>query len=114
MAGDPVVVGSVGYTGFAAMDRSGTSTAPLVFTALEGTVSIIAPCAYNELDGINVENVAWVVVEGSTVPGMPRAGIRTALSDHITLRYNGCHMNGRWGPHRFRGACHHRAQHLHR
>ena len=33
------------------------------------------------LDGINVENVDWVVIEGFTVNGMPRTGIRSALTD---------------------------------
>ena len=96
-AGDSVIVHDGTYQGFAAMDHSGTSAAPIVFTAVGNDVLINQPCSYNNLDGINVENVAWVVVEGFEVVGMPRTGIRTALSDHVTLRYNTCTDNHKWG-----------------
>lgn len=49
---------------------------------------------YNNLDGINVEDVSWVVIEGFTLIGMPRTGIRSALTDHITLRGNTGADNG--------------------
>ena len=97
LAGDSVQVLAGSYTGFAAMDHSGAPEAPIVFFATPGTVSIAEPCPYNELDGINVENVEWVVIDGFIVNGMPRAGIRTALSDHVTIRNNSCHGNYRWG-----------------
>lgn len=96
LAGDSVVVLPGTYTGFAAMIHSGTAVDPIVFTT-NGGVTIGEPCAYNNLDGINVENVTWVTIEGFTVEGMPRAGIRTALSDHVTIRYNTCTANGVWG-----------------
>ncbi|MBK8948367.1 MAG: right-handed parallel beta-helix repeat-containing protein [Flavobacteriales bacterium] len=44
-----------------------------------------------------MEGVAWVVVEGFVVNDMPRTGIRTALSDHVTIRYNSRHSNYKWG-----------------
>jgi hypothetical protein len=44
-----------------------------------------------------VENVDWVVIEGFTVNDMPRTGIRTALTDHVTIRYNNCANNFKWG-----------------
>lgn len=97
LAGDSVVVHSGSYQGFAAMDHSGTVAAPIVFTGLGNTVQITSPCAYNNLDGINAENVDWVVIEGFTVNDMPRTGIRTALSDHVTIRYNSCNSNYKWG-----------------
>lgn len=97
LAGDSVVVDAGTYVGFAAMDHSGTAQAPIVFTALGAAVLIDEPCPYNDLDGINVENVSWVVIEGFTVVGMPRTGIRLALSDHITIRYNTCSDNYKWG-----------------
>ncbi|MBL7986143.1 MAG: right-handed parallel beta-helix repeat-containing protein, partial [Flavobacteriales bacterium] len=97
LAGDSVQVLAGSYTGFAAMDHSGAPEAPIVFFATPGAVSIVEPCPYNELDGINVENVEWVVIDGFIVNGMPRAGIRTALSDHVTIRNNSCHGNYRWG-----------------
>lgn len=97
MAGDTVLVHPGNYQGFAAMDNSGTSTAPIVFLAAGPGVNITSPCGYNNLDGINVEGVNWVVVEGFTVNDMPRTGIRTVLSDHVTIRYNSCHSNYKWG-----------------
>jgi len=97
LAGDSVIVYDGNYTGFAAMDHSGTATDPIVFTALGNSVAINDPCTYNNLDGINVENVAWVVIEGFTVHDMPRTGIRTVVSDHVTIRYNTCANNFKWG-----------------
>lgn len=97
VAGDSVVVHPGDYTGFAAMEHSGTANNPIVFLADGPGVNITSPCTYNDLDGINVENVDWVVVDGFTVNGMPRTGIRTALSDHVTLRNNRCNGNFKWG-----------------
>ena len=97
VAGDSVLVAGGIYQGFAAMDNSGTATDPIVFSALGSPVLISSPCAYNNLDGINVENVNWVVIEGFLVNNMPRTGIRTALSDHVTIRYNICSNNFKWG-----------------
>lgn len=96
-AGDSVIVHPGDYQGFAAMDHSGTANAPIVFLATGPGVVINVACSYNDLDGINVEGVEWVVVEGFTVNDMPRTGIRTALSDHITIRNNSCHSNYKWG-----------------
>ena len=67
VAGDSVLVQPGAYQGFAAMDHSGTAQAPIVFIAPSGGVVITSPCAYNGQDGINVENVEWVVVEGVEV-----------------------------------------------
>ncbi len=96
VAGDSVLVHPGNYQGFAAMDNSGTAGAPIAFLAEEGVV-ITSPCGYNDLDGINVENVSWVVVEGFTVNNMPRTGIRNVVSDHVTIRYNSCNSNYKWG-----------------
>lgn len=97
LAGDSVLVHAGTYQGFAAMDHSGTANAPILFMAVGGEVLIDMPCAYNGQDGINVENVDWIVVQGFTVVGMPRTGIRTAVSGHVTIRGNTCTGNGRWG-----------------
>ena len=99
LAGDSVVVHDGNYQGFAAMDNSGTVDDPIVFLTQQdaGGVFIDQPCSYNNLDGINVENVEWVVIEGFEVNFMPRTGIRTALSDHVTLRSNRCSGNVKWG-----------------
>ncbi len=94
LAGDTVLVSPGSYQGFAAMDHSGSALAPIVFRAAAEGVLIDVPCSYNDQDGINVENVNWVVVEGFEVVGMPRAGIRTALRDHVIIRVNTCTNNG--------------------
>lgn len=95
LAGDTVLVHPGNYQGFAAMDHSGSSGSPIVFLGIEAHIT--SPCTYNGLDGINVENVSWVVIEGFTVNDMPRTGIRTALSDHVTIRSNSCNNNFKWG-----------------
>ncbi|MBK7554107.1 MAG: right-handed parallel beta-helix repeat-containing protein [Flavobacteriales bacterium] len=97
LAGDSVLVHAGSYQGFAAMDNSGTPNAPIVFMGTGGVVSITSPCSYNNQDGINVEGVEWIVIEGFTVNDMPRTGIRSALTDHVTIRYNSCHSNYKWG-----------------
>ena len=97
LAGDSVLVHPGDYQGFAAMDHSGSANAPIVFIGDGEGVNITSPCSCNNLDGINVEGVNWVVVEGFTVNDMPRTGIRTVLSDHVTIRSNSCHSNYKWG-----------------
>ncbi len=47
--------------------------------------------------GINLEGASWVVIQGFTVTGMPRAGIRAVLNHHVTIRGNTCNANGYWG-----------------
>ena len=62
-----------------------------------------------------MENVSWVEIEGFDVNDMPRTGIRTALSDHVTIRYNTCANNCKWGILTgFAEHVHHRAQHVQR
>ena len=48
-------------------------------------------------DGINLEGASYVVIEGFTVVGMPRTGIRSVTNHHVTIRGNVGDMNGRWG-----------------
>ena len=48
-------------------------------------------------DGINLEGADYVTIEGFTVVGMPRAGIRSVLNHHVTIRNNVGDHNGRWG-----------------
>ena len=97
IAGDTVLVADGNYRGFSAMDQSGTATAPIVFKALNSSAIIDLPCTYNNSDGINIENVHYIVVEGFKINGMPRAGIRIALSDHTTVKNNICTANYKWG-----------------
>ena len=40
---------------------------------------------------------SWVVIQGFTVTGMPRTGIRAVLNHHVTIRGNTLNANGYWG-----------------
>ncbi len=93
-AGDTVRVRAGSYRGFY-VDRSGTAVAPISFVADPG-VSITADNPFTP-DGINVEGAAHVVIDGFTVNNRTRAGIRTALSDFVTIRNCTGGYNGRWG-----------------
>ena len=97
LAGDSVFVSDGSYSGFNLMDKHGSAAATTHFSTTGPNVVITTPCTYNNLDGINVENCEWVVIFGFTVSGMPRTGIRSALSDHVTIAYNTCTDNGVWG-----------------
>jgi hypothetical protein len=94
-AGDTVIVQAGSYTGFN-LTTSGTATAPITFHANPG-VTINAPNPWNSLDGINLEGASYVIIEGFTVTGMPRAGIRAVTDNHVTIRGNVCDQNNTWG-----------------
>ena len=93
-AGDTVIVHAGNYIGFD-MVNSGTSAAPITFQADAGVVinqaNMITP------DGINLEGASWIVIQGFTVTGMPRAGIRSVTNQHVTIRGNTTDKNGEWG-----------------
>jgi parallel beta-helix repeat protein len=99
-AGDTVQVRAGTYVGFDLRTR-GTATAPIVFVAEPGARitqrNAVTP------DGINLENTGHVVIQGFEVVGAPRAGIRAALCNNVTLRGNRADQNGRWGI--FTGFC---------
>ncbi|MBK8258289.1 MAG: right-handed parallel beta-helix repeat-containing protein [Polyangiaceae bacterium] len=101
VAGDTVIVEPGDYAGFY-VTKSGTAGSPITFSAKLGTV-IVSENDQTGQDGINIEDtengetIAYVVVEGFTVNGMARAGIRTAVSSHITIRKNIADGNGSWG-----------------
>lgn len=93
-AGDLVVVRAGRYAGFD-LRVSGTAANPIEFRAEPGAIvdtrNPITP------DGINLEGASWILVEGFTVVGMPRAGIRAVLNHHVTIRGNTMDGNGSWG-----------------
>jgi len=102
LAGDTVIVRAGSYAGFQ-ITTSGSSTDPIAFRAEDAaTVSITADNPYTP-DGINVEGSDWIVIEGFTVDGRTRAGIRAVLCSHVTIRGNACDGNGTWGI--FTGFC---------
>src|SRR5258708_2468894 len=76
--GDTVQVKAGSYQGFDAQN-GGAQGAAVTFTAEAGT--LITSENPDTPDGINIENCSYVIVEGFTVNGMHRTGIRTAVGD---------------------------------
>ena len=48
-------------------------------------------------DGINLEGASYMIVEGFTVNGRTRTGIRAVTCEHVTIRNNTIDQNGEWG-----------------
>jgi parallel beta-helix repeat protein len=94
-AGDSVLVLQGNYVGFD-IRTEGTQNLPIVFKAIESNVVIDERNSVTP-DGINIENTYWVLIDGFEVKDQPRAGIRAAVSDFITIKNNYCHNNYRWG-----------------
>lgn len=94
-AGDLVIVRAGTYAGFD-LRMSGTPSDPIVFRADAGVV-VNAPNPVTTSHGINLEGASFIVVEGFTVTGMPKTGIRSVLNHHVTIRGNTLDANGRWG-----------------
>lgn len=95
--GDTVLVEDGIYAGFNLQDSQAGPADPTVIRCTGDGTQVTTPCSYNDLDGLNIENASWVEIRGFHVTGMPRSGIRTALSDHVTIAYNECADNGVWG-----------------
>jgi hypothetical protein len=89
-----VIVRDGQYVGFQ-IKTSGTEAEPITFTAEPGV--LIEGDNPHSPDGINVEDAAYVVIEGFTVEGATRAGIRAHQCEHVTMRYNLTDSNGIWG-----------------
>jgi hypothetical protein len=93
-AGDLVIVRAGHYAGFH-LTTSGTATDPITFEAQTG--AIVDTRNPVTQDGINLEGASYVVVQGFTVTGVPRAGIRSVTNQHVVIRGNTGDLNGRWG-----------------
>jgi hypothetical protein len=93
-AGDTVNVKAGNYVGFY-LDADGTAADRIVFSAEPG-VNITQRNATTP-DGINLEGADYVTIEGFTVNGMPRTGIRSVLNHHVILRNNRMDSNVMWG-----------------
>lgn len=93
-AGDTVIVRAGNYVGFD-LRRDGTAAARIVFQAEPG-VAITQRNAMTP-DGINLEGADFVTIDGFTVNGMPRTGIRSVLNRQVIIRNNHLDMNGKWG-----------------
>jgi hypothetical protein len=94
-AGDLVIVRAGHYAGFN-LTTSGTAANPIVFSADPGVV-VDSPNPVCTQDGINLEGASYIVIEGFTVVGLPRTGIRSVTNHHVTIRRNVGDLNGRWG-----------------
>src|SRR5437867_4678385 len=93
-AGDLVIVRAGHYAGLY-LTTSGTATDPITFHGEPG--AIVDMQNPTTQDGINLEGASYVVIEGFTVTGVPRAGIRSVANHHVIIRGNTGDLNGRWG-----------------
>src|SRR5262245_58134008 len=93
-AGDLVIVRAGRYAGLY-LTTSGTATDPITFHGEPG--AIVDTQNPTTQDGINLEGASYVIVEGFTVTGVPRAGIRSVVNHHVIIRGNTGDLNGRWG-----------------
>ncbi len=93
--GDTVHVRDGNYEGFD-LRRGGTRDASVCFKA-EGKRVRIVRRNRETPDGINVEGVGDVVIEGFIVNEMPRAGVRGVGGSHLTIRGIRADHNGTWG-----------------
>jgi parallel beta-helix repeat protein len=100
--GDTVSVHGGNYAG-AYLETSGTSSQPIVFQAFGDETPSITADNSRTPDGFNLEGASWVTVQGFTINGRSRAGIRAVTCAHVTLRNNHADGNGTWGI--FTGFC---------
>jgi parallel beta-helix repeat protein len=100
VAGDSVIVGAGTYRGFS-LTRDGTAAARITFQAdpavAPGSVIINQPNAFTGRDGINLEGASYVTIQGFTVTGQSRAGIRSVTNEFVVIRDNVADNNGVWG-----------------
>jgi parallel beta-helix repeat protein len=94
--GDTVSVRAGNYAG-AYIETSGTSSQPIVFQAFGSEVPSITDDNPETPDGFNLEGASYVTVQGFTIDGRSRAGIRAVECEHVTLRNNHMDGNGSWG-----------------
>jgi parallel beta-helix repeat protein len=106
-AGDRVTVLPGNYTGFhltadGLPPLNGNPAKPIEFFAQPGVMINVANPVTNQ-DGINLENASWVIVDGFSVTGMDRAGVRSVgvdgdeLASHVTIRNVTATNNDYWG-----------------
>src|SRR5262245_45177652 len=93
-AGDLVIVRAGHYAGLY-LTTSGTATDPITFHGEPG--AIVDTQNPTTQDGINLEGASYVIVEGFTVTGVQRTGMRSVVNHHVIIRGNTGDLNGRWG-----------------
>jgi len=99
--GDRVVVRAGNYKGFY-LDTSGTAANPIEFFAEPGVLINAPTTGAGNQDGINLELASHIIIDGFSVTGMPRAGIRSVgldddMAEFVTIRNVHAYNNGRWG-----------------
>ncbi len=102
-AGDRVVVRPGTYIGFD-LRTSGTFGSPIEFFAQPGV--LINQDNPKTSDGINLEGVSHVIIDGFSVTGASRAGVRSVgpwnggalgFAEFVTVRNVHAYDNGKWG-----------------
>ncbi|MCD4700629.1 MAG: right-handed parallel beta-helix repeat-containing protein [Candidatus Aegiribacteria sp.] len=86
--GDSVLVLDGEYAGFD-LRTSGSQTSPIVFAAMYDN-AVINQQNPVTADGINIENAEWIIIDGFNLTGLPRNGVRVAVSSNVTVRYCLC------------------------
>jgi hypothetical protein len=95
LPGDTVLVFSGTYSGFR-VDRSGTASAPITFKSSGSAGSVVISSASSTGDGIYLNNVSYVVVDGFSVENVSGACIAargaqpTSPMRTLTIRNNTC------------------------
>lgn len=87
-AGDSVLVLDGEYAGFD-LRTSGSQALPIIFAAMNDNAVINQRNSVTP-DGINIENAGWIIIDGFKLTGLPRNGIRVAVSSNVTVRYCLC------------------------
>jgi len=99
--GDRVVARAGNYKGFY-LDTSGAAGSPIEFFAEPGVLINSPTNGAGSQDGINLELASHIILDGFSITGMPRAGIRSVgldddMAEFVTIRNVHAYDNGRWG-----------------
>jgi parallel beta-helix repeat protein len=94
-AGDRVIVRPGTYVGFYLDHKDGNEQARIDFIAQPGV--LIDAANGRTDDGINLEGASYVTIDGFAVTGMGRAGVRSVLGEHVTIRNVHAYDNQTWG-----------------
>lgn len=99
--GDRVVVKAGNYKGFY-LDTSGTAGSPIEFFAEPGVLINTPTSGAGNRDGINLELASHIILDGFSIAGMPRSGVRSVgnasnPAEFVTIRNVHAYDNGTWG-----------------
>jgi parallel beta-helix repeat protein len=89
-AGQTVQVAAGTYSENVTVPTSGTSTAPITFTAAPGASVVLS----GQASGFTISGRGWITVKGFTVTGTSGYGISVTNSAHITLSGNHVSYSG--------------------